>query len=195
MTSSPLPYTINVHATGGGGGGGGGANSSGSGQNNDQDRGRGTPIPGQDFSIIRRQRMPIRFNRREIAGTVTIAPVPRIPKRVVFTANVRNYGGNDNAFSFIADVLLVPTSFKMDTVDDLYLHMFPASYMSAIRDNIVSLLRIATHGVALATRTEQCDIPEDIRNRDYQLVVTCPTIQFGDSNANMELYFLLEMEY
>ncbi|KAH9953854.1 hypothetical protein BC827DRAFT_1159040 [Russula dissimulans] len=169
MTSSPSPYTINVHAPGGGGGGG--ANSSGSGQNdNQEDKGRGTAIPGQDFLIMRRRR-------------VTIVPAPRIPKRLLFSAVIRNFGGVNNAFSFIADVLLVPTSFKMDTVDDLYLHMFPASYMSAIRDNIVSLLRVASHGVSLATRAEQCDIPEDLRNRDYQLVVTCPTVQYGDMYA------------
>ncbi|KAH9961479.1 hypothetical protein BC827DRAFT_320221 [Russula dissimulans] len=195
LPNLPQPFTMNVYATGGGGGGGGGA---GSGGNNDQDRGRGTTNPAHDYLIIRRQRKAIHWNRKQLFSqteSVEVVPVARIPKKVIFTANARNFGGDNNAFSFIADVLLVPTSFKMDSEGDLYQYLFPGSFMSPLRDNIISLLRISTHGIAVASESKRCDIPEDLRKKDYQLVVTCPTLQYGDDSSNLQLFFLVEMEF
>ena len=48
---------------------------------------------------------------------------------------------------------------------------------------------------SLACAAEQCDIPEDIRNRsDYRLVVTIPVFHYAVGWTERGVFFHLEME-
>ncbi|KAH9953091.1 hypothetical protein BC827DRAFT_1250459 [Russula dissimulans] len=150
--------------------------------------------------MIRRERMAIQFDLIEYTeqqqGLVTIAPTTRIPRRVIFTATAVNT--SHEAFGIMADVLLVPISFKMEP-PELYRSVFSGrcNHLGpvALRDNVILLLRIATHGVPYTYGADRCDIPESLRNRtDYQLVVTCPVIACATS-TDLVVFLLLEMEF
>ncbi|KAH9958421.1 hypothetical protein BC827DRAFT_1219435 [Russula dissimulans] len=115
-------------------------------------------------------------------GFISVIPAPRLPRRVVLTAECYHGGrAPDNTFAFTVDVLLVPTSFNMETCFHLYLGPRQKGYegIRRLRDDIILLRRIAAHGMDVGVAAEQCDIPEDIQNRtDYRLVVTCPVLYF-----------------
>jgi len=195
-------YVFNGGNGGGGGGGGGGPNGSWG-----QDTGTGKTNPGQHDSMLltRREQVNIDIVRNYSIekGHITFVPTARIPKRIVLTTNCFNIGGfPNNTFTYIVDVLLVPISFNMQTCFHLYLDPFhklqQSWYMGTrgIRDNIILLRRMAIQGMHVGCAVEQCDIPEEVRNKtDYRLVVTCPVLHFGSSVDKFSLFALLEMEF
>jgi len=133
-------------------------------------------------------------------GYIKTVPTARMPRRLLLTANCY-VSGADEKFAFLVDVLLVPLSFNVQTCFDLYLEPFnPQStrwYMGTrrIRDNIILLRRLGIQGESLVCAAEQCDIPEDIRNRsDYRLVVTIPVAHDTPGWTERGLFIHLEME-
>jgi hypothetical protein len=141
-------------------------------------------------------------------GYVTTVPTIRMPRRLVLTAN--GYHLNRGHFAFIVDVLLVPLIFDVRTCFDLYLEPFgpgsPSWFMGSrrLRDNVLLLRRLAVQGTFLICAVEQCDIPEEIRNRaDYRLVLTIPVCHLAagsgaqGTSAQEErgLFLQLEMEF
>jgi len=198
---------------GGGGGSGGprpnlGSASGRTGQSNNQDTRTGTTNPGQNSMLLtHRQQLNIDLTRNYTpeTGHLTIVSTARIPKRVLLTANCLHTGGSmNNTFSFILDVLLVPMSLHMQTCFNLYLDPFipQTGYMHVntrgLRDNVILLRRMTVQGVHAVCAAEQCDIPEEVRNRtDYRLVVTCPVLYRAHTTTTtmFSVLLLLEMEF
>jgi hypothetical protein len=131
-----------------------------------------------------------------------------LPKRLALTANCYHCDGLDSQssykFTFILDVLLVPLSLKVDKCFNLYEDAFTGSnreppnwYMGTrrLQDDIILLRRLAVQGEYWSCAATQCDIPEDVRNRDYRLVVTCPVIHYDTRATWHGLLCQLEMEY
>ncbi|KAH9959294.1 hypothetical protein BC827DRAFT_1214156 [Russula dissimulans] len=204
---SMMPTIIFNGGGGGAGGGGGGSSpslvSNGSGQNDHyQDTGSGKTNPGQHSMLLTRREhvdMNIAENFSTDKGYITIVPTANIPKRLVLTADCFHPGkAPDNVFTFTVDLLLVPTSFDMQTCYHLYFEPRRGCPFGtrSLRDKVILLRRLAVHGKDAAFAVEHCDVPEDIRKRtDYRLVVTCPAFLFSSSQSDVFLWSLLEMEF
>ena len=137
-------------------------------------------------------------------GHITIVPTAgRIPRHLVSTANCCHAGSLiGSRFTFIIDVLLVPSSFNMQTCFNLYLdpdYKGPQTwYMStrSLRDDVILLQRITVQGEYAACAAEQCDIPEDVRSRtDYRLVVTCPVLHSVWAIDCLSLFLVIEWDF
>jgi len=199
-----MPTFIFNGGAGGGGGGGGGPSPSpspgpvGIVQNNSQGANSGQ----RSMLHTRRERMHIKFDVKNYnmkTGQIKIATTSRIPRQVVSMAYFYHGGvAPNNIFGFTIDVLLVPISFNMKTCSDLYVDIPDApGGMRGLRDNIILLRRIATHGPHFGVAGEQWDVPEDVQNQmDYQLVVACPAMyRLLTGNATASLDLLLEMVF
>ncbi|KAH9958487.1 hypothetical protein BC827DRAFT_1385162 [Russula dissimulans] len=204
----------NGGAGGGGGGpaspalGGSGTNAGSSQDSHQGNLGSETTDPKQSMLVIHREHLNINVQPTRGLGYVTTVPTIRMPRRLVLTAN--GYHLNRGHFAFIVDVLLVPLIFDVRTCFDLYLEPFgpgsPSWFMGSrrLRDNVLLLRRLAVQGTFLICAVEQCDIPEEIRNRaDYRLVLTIPVCHLAagsgaqGTSAQEErgLFLQLEMEF
>jgi hypothetical protein len=126
---------------------------------------------------------------------IKAAETTRIPKRFVYTASAYNiFTGYTGRFSVIADVLLVPISFKQEAYFDLYDSR--QYYVPLLRDNIIFLRRITLDGIYTGRKAKVCDIPENVRNRaGYRLVVTCAYLEGFPGKSDACVGLVLEMEF
>jgi len=200
---------------GGGGGGGGTTNGGGSpalspGTNTGSGRNSSQGNHAEPMLFIRRDHLNIDLGPLAMEGNdgyLATIPTTQLPRRIYLTANCYYFISHDKPckFAFIIDVLLVPLSFDVRKCSDLYLEPFNPHSQSwyvgtrRLRDNIIRLRRFVVRGEDMTYDVEQCDIPEDIRNRqDYRLAVTCPVYGFfyqPDLDVKSHLYVQVEMEF
>ncbi|KAH9960314.1 hypothetical protein BC827DRAFT_409583 [Russula dissimulans] len=136
------------------------------------------------------------------AGYITVVQTDQIPRRLRLTANGFQTG-NPAAFAFVIDVLFVPVSFNAQACFQLYHESFKPSpdvdwYMGtrSVKDGIFVLGRFSALGNIFLCKTEQWDVPEEVRNSDYQLVVACPVLHSfgGAAFARNGLRVLLQLD-
>jgi hypothetical protein len=135
-------------------------------------------------------------------GYITVVQSDLIPRRLRLTANAFQVG-NPAAFAFIVDVLFVPLSFNTQACFQLYHEPSEPNpdanwYMRtrSVKNGIFVLGRFSAQANTFLCKTEQWDIPEDVRNSGYQLVVACPVLHSygGPAYASNGLHVLLQLD-